>query len=164
VSTGRGELQKRRRDAAALYAGGSRTTSGILTAAEGAMSAVGAVWGFIANDAAAEAAQMPSEAQRIAGATATDIHVTVIVSIKGKLYLPMCYDINSARMWPSFACDEDPHVHTCVQVYLWLSCMNTLDPRWRTSGRVHLAHSFCGQGQVTFGGQDRGMLCRYWPT
>lgn len=83
-------MQRRRKAAQTLYGSGSSTTSGILTAAEGAMSAVGAVWSFVANDAAVEAAQNAPEMSSTPQARPADIHVALNVAFKGMLHMRHC--------------------------------------------------------------------------
>lgn len=84
VLPGRRGKERRRRAAETIFRGdGGSATSGVSSAAAGAMGAVGALWSFIANDSAAENAQMPSEGPPVPKISKSDIRVVLQCTLSG---------------------------------------------------------------------------------
>ncbi|BDA43314.1 probable vacuolar protein sorting-associated protein 13B [Coccomyxa sp. Obi] len=88
-AVGRRGKERRRRAAEAIFRGdGGSATSGVSSAAAGAMGAVEALWSFIANDSAAENAQMPSEGPPVPKISKSDIRVVLQCTLTdGKVLL-----------------------------------------------------------------------------
>ena len=83
VLPGRRGKERRRRAAEGIFRGeGGTATSGVSSAAAGAMGAVGALWSFIANNSAAEDAQMP-EGPPVPKISKSDIRVVLQCSLTG---------------------------------------------------------------------------------
>ena len=84
VLPGRRGKERRRRAAEGIFRGeGGTATLGVSSAAAGAMGAVGALWSFIANNSAAEDAQMPSEGPPVPKISKSDIRVVLQCSLTG---------------------------------------------------------------------------------
>ncbi len=76
--------ERRRRAADTIFRGDrGSATSGVSSAAAGAMGAVEALWSFMANDSAAEVAQMPSEGPSVPKISKSDVRVVLQCALTG---------------------------------------------------------------------------------
>ncbi|CAL8468704.1 g8244 [Coccomyxa elongata] len=109
-AVGRRGKERRRRAAETIFRGdGGSATSGVSSAAAGAMGAVGALWSFMANDSAAENAQMPSEGPPVPKISKSDIRVVLQCTLTdGKLLL--LHDLAESRAAPGPPSPHPPGV------------------------------------------------------
>ena len=130
-----------RQAARSLY--GDRASSGISSAASGAMNAVGAVWSFVSAEAATEGSLAPEDAAPLPPAPKMDISVAVSVLSEGQS--PFQRPLQSLIVLNI----------VILKAWLWLVCVGCAFGMQIVQGAFfHVSTSFAGASLVLYRAQD----------